>query len=495
LGRALAVAIAIAVAALALCLYSYTSLGSELSSAQSSIHELSASLASASAAISSERSSIASLSSRLGAVSQRLEAAEERIVELQSHVASNEREIKIAMQSIESISRELAEARSAISSLEASVSSLGNRLQNITLVYSERIAELRSRLGALNSDVERLGEEVRELWRGVRSNSINISLAQERISVLERRYESLSSSLANISMEVARLELSLANVSSRLSELSNVVRGELSLYRSEIEFVDQWHFALDDRNYSFVQHLLSRVWREPIVQRIVASRGIWGDLLQRSMQVMIYIESSLAYCHDPYEYVPTLRGVLYWNDLILTPNATISRGCGDCEDLAILAYALLRASEPSGDSEKLFLLAIRWPKGPGHAALLAISRKYVVIVDPAGDWINGITLLLELRSGSSKLLLFPLGVSNATKRFLMRLGVASIVFYDNVNSKIYSYPVIYVWSPSTVVEEWISYWGSTPTEIDVYGLHTFKVFTSVSSFINWIEREQQALQP
>ena len=79
----------------------------------------------------------------------------------------------------------------------------------------------------------------------------------------------LSKSLASLCGEVRRLRASIANATSYLDKLYAIVRGELLRYRKEIEYVEQWHFAFEHRNATFIQRILSTSWREPEIVKVV----------------------------------------------------------------------------------------------------------------------------------------------------------------------------------------------------------------------------------
>jgi len=78
----------------------------------------------------------------------------------------------------------------------------------------------------------------------------------------------------------------------------------------------------------------------------------------------------------------------------MLPNETVELGGGDCEDLALLAYSLLKAYPLPG--ERVYLV-VWWGPSVGHSAVTVKSPEGIYyILDPAGDYLNSYIALLEM---------------------------------------------------------------------------------------------------
>jgi len=112
-------------------------------------------------------------------------------------------------------------------------------------------------------------------------------------------------------------------------------------------------------------------------------------------------------------------------DHLQAPNETLKRGGGDCEDLAILAYALLK--QALGEGEELYIIA--WTTGYlGHAAVLYGSGGRYIIIDPAMSYATNSTIMLSIYFKNATIILTPIGLSPSFKEGLLRGGLAEIVY-------------------------------------------------------------------
>ncbi len=481
--RVSVVALALAAIAVAIAVlegFEARELTSSLSSSLStSIASLSASMSSSYEALSR---SVSRLSGELSSVSSAVRAASRSlsssiafvsssVARLGSEVSTLSRGLESLSASVSALGRELG---SRVSRLEASVSALSSVAKSVREELS-RVSSVASRNSA---SIEHLEKELSALSEGLSVVNSSVKLVSENLRELASSVSDLRSRVEGLSEEVSKL-------SQNLSRLRSVVFGELKKLVNAVTYADQWHLALASRNYTFVQELLRTVANESVVREVVSEVGIWGDAIDRAIKAFKFIELNLSYCRDPYSYIPTASGgIILSRDLIELPNATIARECGDCEDLALLAYALMKVGERPG--EKLFLVAVWWGK-KGHVALLVIGEKWVVILDPAGDWLNGVSTWLRIGEGENAIWLPPLALDPELKRFLLDEGLASVVYVNASTGEETMY--VYKLSPWRLVEEWIRYWGSVPTEIDVYGESTYREFHSVASFVEWIESE------
>ena len=104
-----------------------------------------------------------------------------------------------------------------------------------------------------------------------------------------------------------------------------------------------------------------------------------------------WIYWNLYYEYDP--YIPTNTSYLKasFNDFWKMPNETIATYGGDCEDLALLVYSVLKDK-----GYETYLLGW-YTDVSGHMAVLVKYNDNWFIVDPAGNWLNGYQEYFKIR--------------------------------------------------------------------------------------------------
>jgi len=420
--------------------------------------------------------------------------------------------------SLKELGRGLDEAKRSINALTTRLTNLSRSMTELGKDLEKRIQSVRSYADELASRLEKNANAIARLSKSITkinttyslaiaalTKALNYTISAERL--LNQRVASLSLSIENNSAHIKKLtteteklrrEIEAMNrrmelMNSSLTEIRKNLITKLTGLETSISIVDKRYFYASK---SYLTKLLESVVKERIVAELALRLGLEGNLTQRAIKVFTFIENNLAYCHDPYAPIVLVNGSIYIaKDLIELPNETIARGCGDCEDLALLAYALLAATKRPGES--FYLIFVAWKHSKiAHAAVLAIDRIHhiALILDPAGNWLNGIeawiTMFVENTTGASYIIgLWPLDLSNYTKVWLERDSFAQLTYEDLASGKNMLKPRIHLYSPYTLVAAWLKAWGKPVKRIDVYGVGVHKTFRTELDFAAWIQSQ------
>ena len=388
--------------------------------------------------------------------------------------------------------------------------------------YGVAQARLGPELEAARGEAARLGEEldaargrVAELEAVV--DDLEARLAErerlvedlnETVRVLEEERARLEAALNEIMAERVALEARVANLTATVEELSGLVanlsgqvealEALLDGYESTLAEALEW-YGLGPGGVVFTDHILEAApgTVENTAWLVLSGLDSTGD---RVAAVFDYIMWSTMYFNDSYLRIP-LPGedgveVVVWDQHIMLPNETLEAGGGDCDDLALLAYALLQAYPAAG--ERVYIIEWTQAQGPGHAAVLVVSPEGYYIVDPAGNWLNWIQAYLELAvenyADRSQWLIYipPLSLDPDYKAWLIQSRYAVPNYYDPLDDIDYYWeppPIEAYTNPLDLLYDWIIiYWGTT--ELEQIGIHapgTHVHFTNIQDAATWIQ--------
>ncbi len=263
------------------------------------------------------------------------------------------------------------------------------------LLYKDAAGENRE----LRDRIAELGEELARAWeRG------NETLNQvENLSNTLEEYEAM---LENLSSRAAELEAALEEARSQASELNESLSALRMAYDSLIQVLREvayWHdyyplVQSDDYNQHMERVLWASIETTPEPPE--------GDPLEQAWWAFNYTIENYFYNWDPYTrvYFPGLARPLPWPQVTSLPNETSLIGGGDCEDLSLVAYGILAKAL---GVENVYMVYVLAGEGMGHAAVLARTVQGWVIVDPAGDYLNGAGLRLIVGAEQLNPLLIP----------------------------------------------------------------------------------------
>ena len=205
------------------------------------------------------------------------------------------------------------------------------------------------------------------------------------LSLLTARYEELRMSLNELNKSFTIVKNHYENLTTNYIHWYYYSMGVITLTNSTIERV------FSKSEYLYLRNLL--------VEQVIPPGNIdWWKALQ---EIYSYISNEIDYVKDePIPLPPKLDELLngtYQNktfeNSIMTPSDTIRLKQGDCDDQAILLYAMIDVYEKyfmGGDTLEWIAL-LRFKDGSWHmAVLIPIQNKKLTIVDPAGQYYTNI---------------------------------------------------------------------------------------------------------
>ena len=388
------------------------------------------------------------------------------------------------------------ELKGRISNFEVRIQTVEEQMNTYANMYADvrgevdgvlpRIGELEARVSNVESSISDLTSKVNEL-EGL--NATVLSSIQELYTLyndLLEKYRTLEEELENLSTKPP---------TGHSSELENAVAG-----------VQPWYFWYTDALQSgeFIKKVLGEAVNIPIIYNIISETGIDTEdsLITKIWKVINYTSLNLMYRRDSYVRVPLLYGgIRVWHDSLQLPNETVSEFSmgGDCEDLAILVYAVLEAvAKPS---EEIYLL-IAYAEPEGHVAVLAIDkdRGEAYIVDPSYSLVNGWAEMIEIeainKTGAlEKRHLNPMAINPNLKKPMLTILKAKIAYVD-VYTQITGGPKIVSYTPKThsgeprkIIEIWKTTTGINPTQYVIASKDHIKLFINEEELIYWLKQK------
>ena len=165
------------------------------------------------------------------------------------------------------------------------------------------------------------------------------------------------------------------------------------------------------------------------ILKIISELGLHKDTdpPEKARKVMEWVALNTRYFHDKYIVVVVSQPFTGLPDYVLSAEETIARGGGDCEDLAILAYTLLKQALREG--EKLYLIGVS-SKISGHVALLYESNGKYMIIDPAMGYVSDSTIFLTTYFSNANISLTPILFDPDFKGMLIKGGLAEITYHQ-----------------------------------------------------------------
>ena len=275
-------------------------------------------------------------------------------------------------------------------------------------------------------------------------------------------------------------------------------------YFSALASVEPWYLYFGNtRMFSdFVKGVLRESTHQSVIYDLTRRLGLrYGEpLLERAWKVIKYVAINLTYLRDPYARVvlPTAELIIL-NDVLNLPNETVRRG-GDCEDLSLLVYSLLKATLNPG--EGVYLLLVR-AEPEGHTAVLAIDkvRGEVYIIDPSWGMVNGYAVVLRIeainRTGSLEyrhflaVILHPLLKEGMFELLKVKVVYLDVFTYLRTGKPTHSeVPAIHRLPPRELLNEWLRMLGYYEPKSFAIASDTEVIeFPSLNDLIQWIESQ------
>jgi len=335
-----------------------------------------------------------------------------------------------------------------------------NRLNNLNEVLKKNYE---SQIEVLNKEINRLNTLNEELKKNYES----------QIDLLKSEIENLT----NVNYELRK---NLTYYMDLLSKLNSDYYTVLSGYESQI---NQLRYELTNLQYRLKYAVfpaeLFTMSQDEVNNFLIKSINSVSNLSRRFetrlsvneflMNVFEYVMNSTYYQYDSIAIrSENVTEGDYWK----LANETLVDLGGDCEDLAVLVYSIIK---PYINNTYL----IGWSSNvTGHVAVITYVNRTWYVVDPAGDWLNGYKLTIRLtlkdRLGREWVWwLLPTHIHPDIKK----LGIQNNLFTyewrkgDEIVTGVKGYS-----DPTQLLQDWLNYWreeaGDKP-RLSVIDINTF----------------------
>jgi hypothetical protein len=301
--------------------------------------------------------------------------------------------------------------------------------------------------------------------------------------MLRKDYESQINQLKM--MYEARIN-QLQDEVNKLNTLNNMLRENLTYYMDALSKLSSEYSVAQHELVNLQNKLKSAVFPAEL---FTMSQEEVNNFLIRSINSVINISKELpkpsleGFLMNVFEYVMNSTYYQYDSIAIRSENTTKSNYWklanetlvdlgGDCEDLAVLVYSIIK---PYINNTYL----LEWYNDvTGHVAVITYVNGFWYIIDPAGDWLNGYTLLIRLtlkdRLGREWVWwLSPTHIHPDIKK----LGIRNNLFtYEWVRDNKTVTTVKGYLDSKQLLQDWLNYWreevGDRP-RLALIGLDTF----------------------
>ena len=360
---------------------------------------------------------------------------------------------------------------------------------------------------------------LRSAYDSLRENYEKLALQYEdllaRSQALESSYNELKLSYVQVSEENERL----ANESLKLRQAVSDLRDELTSLRNNLSRVEELYRALS-ANYSFLssnytalkkdydelkillESLSMKVLIEPEnLPKIIRASFLESSSLkslalsklklsrseqpsEKAEKVLTWILINLQYIPDDFHEIIVDGKLWKAMDRISSPAETLNRRGGDCEDLALLSYALL--AQVLGDGESIYLIGLKGAPEIGHIALLYKVGEKFMVIDPAGLYLTDVSYTLKTsfkkNLGEETAYLNPLWINPNLKLLMIKEGVAELqpVHGSSIEPK----------PAEEAITIWLERWESQIPLVHVSFVANstfYKTFGSTQEFLDFIE--------
>ncbi|MEM0052182.1 MAG: transglutaminase-like domain-containing protein [Sulfolobales archaeon] len=302
--------------------------------------------------------------------------------------------------------------------------------------------------------------------------------------MLRKDYESQINQLKM--MYEARIN-QLQDEVNRLNTLNNMLRENLTYYMDALSKLSSEYSVTQHELVNLQNKLKSAVFpaelftmtQDEVNNFLIKSINSVSNL-SRQFETRLSVNEFLM---NVFEYVMNSTYYQYDSIAIRSENTTKSNYWklanetlvdlgGDCEDLAVLVYSIIK---PYINNTYL----LEWYNDvTGHVAVITYVNGFWYVVDPAGDWLNGYTLLIRLtlkdRLGREWVWwLLPTHIHPDIKK----LGIQNSLFiYEWVRDNKTVTTVKGYLDSKQLLQDWLNYWreeaGDRP-RLALIGLDTF----------------------
>ncbi len=285
--------------------------------------------------------------------------------------------------------------RADVLRLEYELSRYDGLLKSVEGWLEGNVSELRS-LRAMYEGVIHENNQLREWLLG------NVSEYEARLKEVLRKYSELLESYEGLETKLRTYVDEVESLRRKLSRAVIAVDLPYGDHRMNKEYLERSVNSLEE-----VRELVPNI-----------SNYGEGNIIK---EVVLWISNNIYYQHD----LTALKD--YWK----LPNETIKEEGGDCEDYAVLGYALLRRA----GFKNVYVLS--WNvDGSGHVGVLIYDGGGWYLVDPGWSYVNDYMLYLRAKVYADEdhpwvISIHPSHIHPMTKKLLIGRGLARYEWYDH----------------------------------------------------------------
>ena len=261
-------------------------------------------------------------------------------------------------------------------------------------------------LGAFGTKLFVFDPKIHEYQSTIRNfENMNRDLGIQKDS-LEKELGEIEQSFLVMSDQHNQLAVDYANVNEELNKTRREFDITINYYEQVSDDIDDLSELLD--SYTFVKDSISRVLNDQTIVEVSDTvllilkdeRSLWESY----ENIYDYIESKIEYTRDTeYPYLRCHNFSIDGNNLvsgfdtyirrnyIQTPEFTLKYKQGDCDDQAVLQYAMMKnyINYIFGANYTLYLMEITLADDISHIAVLQpVQENDICILDPAGEYLT-----------------------------------------------------------------------------------------------------------
>ncbi|MCS7108958.1 MAG: transglutaminase-like domain-containing protein [Sulfolobales archaeon] len=332
-------------------------------------------------------------------------------------------------------------------------------------------------LSAATADKELLNVRYSELLKDYGKVKHQIANLTEENNALKAELEEALIVNSRLRSEVSELRVNYDSLLAESKRLNEWLVGNISKYseevrrlKAELNATVSWYEELLKNRTTYISELETRLRSydeeirnlKDIVRRAIApvdlpyeNHTFNSEFLNRSVKSIDNYDGSLPELRG-LGYEEFIKQVILWvanntyyqydltvmKDYWKLPNETIKEEGGDCEDLAILGYALLKRVGLQ------HIYVISWnANDSGHVGVLIYVNGKWYLVDPGWAYVNDYEVLLRINVYRDEDKLFiatvhPSSIHPTIKNLLIKNGFARYVWYDYLSNKFVERPNI-----------------------------------------------------
>jgi len=393
--------------------------------------------------------------------------------------------------------------------------SLKDRYQILESSYNELQVEyvkLNSRYLELNSSYAELSENysmIKQYYAALSEEHVKLKESYQRMTAnytsLKEKYDSLRKSYQLLEDDYRLLKESYQRLvedytslkedyEQLVAEYESVTAGyehleaNLSGMRRYLEFIKERILLPPD----FFPTILKQSMSFRVLTLTRGKLGLSKDMSPefKAREIMEWIMKNTQYLQDDYHQYLVDSRLATRNDFASAPNETLSRRGGDCEDLAILAYAMLKSV--LGEDESVYLIVVT--NGDiAHAAVLYKAQDKFILIDPAMNYVTDAQIVLAtnmFKDGSKYAVwMSPMALSPEVKQFLLENDFAKISYYDPRNPPKLSSAIYRFSNLDLTASLWLDYVDPVVPGAYVALIaddSMVKTFNSTREFLDWM---------